>query len=236
MRIAICIDFDNLLDIHKQQGILDVVTNSLMKLPLAAVGERGVCDIRLYGGWYEGNVMTSLSQRISASIQNEFPAVIRIPSLAGNPSVLTATAELAMSLLEEPAHHLFNTYRKKGKPSNVRVSKPENVGCCEADCPLLLARKLLATGNCPNANCSITGDLVYRHEQKIVDTMLTCDFIHLAQQPYDYLLVISNDDDFLPPIRTALLRGKRVVRVHPRMSAHLPPINVAGSGLIEVGL
>lgn len=236
MRAAICIDYDNLLDIHKQQGILDVVTKSLMKLPLAASGVRGVCDIRLYGGWYEGNVMTTLSQKVSANIQSEFPSVIRLPSLAGNPCMLTATAELAMSLLEEPAHHLFNTYRRKGRPNNVRVSRPEDVGCCESDCPLSAARKLLATGKCPNTNCSTTGDLIYRHEQKIVDTMLTCDLIYLAQQPYDYLLVISNDDDFLPPIRTALLRGKRVVRVHPKMSMNLTPVNVAGSGLIEVGL
>lgn len=235
MKVAIYIDYDNLHDSHKTAGILDIVTRVLMKLPVPPHESRGICEVRLYGGWYEGEEMSQLSQKLSVKVQNDFPKLIRIPSSSGQPCIINTTVELALALLEEPAHHLFNTYRKKGKPRNVRVETPENIGCKNIGCALPAARKLLKTGNCPIDNCStIRTPLVYRHEQKIVDTMLTCDLIYIAQKQYDYLLLISEDDDFLPPIRTILLRGLKVIRVHPRLNPLRTSVSVAGIQLVEM--
>ncbi|NMX68136.1 NYN domain-containing protein [Pseudomonas sp. WS 5111] len=236
MKIAICIDYDNLSKLQKSAGITSVIFNALIKLPEITNSDFGTCEVRLYGGWFEGESLSNLSQDISASIQSEFPTLIKIPKNIGT-CKLNVTVELAYSLLEEPSHHLFNTYRRKGKPSNLRVEKQINIGCAVPTCPLPIARKLLEKGVCPSVGCTNKSkNIVYRHEQKLVDTMLTCDLIYLATHLYDYLIIISADDDFLPPIRTLLLRGVKVVRVHPRMSTDHTPITVGGKKLIEVGL
>ncbi len=43
--------------------------------------------------------------------------------------------------------------------------------------------------------------------QKMVDTMMTADAFHLADSPYNALLVLSDDDDLLPAAVTVSSRG-----------------------------
>ncbi len=198
---------------------------------------RDTCDVRIYGGWYEANLMSQLAQDVAVAIQSEFPAIIRLPTGTGQSATLTTFAELALSLMEEPSHQLFNTYRRKGKPANVRVQTPSTVGCPDPLCPLPQAKKLLKSGKCPVATCPVTAnDLVYRHEQKIVDTMLSCDLIYSTQLGYDRVLLVSGDDDFLPPIRTALLRGVPVTRLHPHPGNQRASFPIGGAPLLELDL
>jgi len=200
MEVALLIDYDNLSERHKSSGILDIATRVLMQLPKDISETRGKCSIRIYGGWYEEQNMTNLAQSLSVSIQSDFPAIIRVPTKQEESLALATTAELARAMVEEPSHHLFNTYRKKGRPANIRFLKPDEVGCTNTECSLLIAKKLLRTGKCPSNSCSVSrADLVYRNEQKIVDTMLACDLLYYAQLGYDHIMLVSGDDDFLPP-------------------------------------
>ncbi len=237
MEVALLIDYDNLSELHKSSGILDIATKVLMQLPKDISEIRGRCSIRIYGGWYEEQNMTNLAQSLSVSIQSDFPVIIRIPTKQNGSLALTTNAELARAMVEEPSHHLFNTYRKKGRPANIRFLKPEEVSCTNTECSLLIAKKLLRTGKCPSKNCSVSRtDLVYRNEQKIVDTMLACDLLYYAQLGCNHIMLVSGDDDFLPPLRTALLRGAKVYRVHPTPSNCRVPIHIAGTQLIELEL
>lgn len=233
MRVALFIDFDNLLPPHKTSGILDVVTRAMNQLKPPSGVERGACEVRVYGGWYEGAEMTQLAQDTSVALQENFPTIIRVPSGHGGACAFSVTAHLAVTLLEEPGVHLFhNTYRKKGKPANLRVQKPEDVGCTNPSCPLPMARKLLRTGKCPQERCVISSeDIVYRHEQKTVDTMLACDLVYATQLGFDRLLLVSGDDDFLPPLRTALIRGSHVARFHPKPNG---PRGVHKAGITQL--
>lgn len=79
-------------------------------------------------------------------------------------------------------------------------------------------------------------DLVYRHEQKIVDTMLACDMIYSPTQDYQHLILISDDDDFLPPLRTVLLRGIPVARFHPKPNSLRAALTIRGAQLTDVDL
>ena len=235
MKSAIFIDYDN-LGIHKTSGILDIVTKVLIQTPIDLPFARGTCDVRVYGGWYEGNIMSQLAQKVAVSIQRQFPAIIRVPRDGGTIPLLV-NAELAVSLLEEPAHHLFNTYRKKGRPNNIRVYSPGEVGCIDASCLLPFTRKLLKTGKCPISTCDCkSDDLIYRHEQKIVDTMLTCDLLYATRLDLDYVILISSDDDFLPPVRTCLLRGTPIVRFHPTANAQRATSPGIGARFFEMEL
>jgi uncharacterized LabA/DUF88 family protein len=235
MKIAICVDYDNLERAQKESGILQLITKILMGLP-DVTGNIADCEIRVYGGWYENQIMTPLAQKVTTNLQSEFPAIIRVNTADNSVCAIKASAQLALSLLEEPNHHLFGTYRRKNKPSNIRVETPENIGCAHQNCPLPYAKKLLQTGKCNTIGCSTVSDsLVYRHEQKIVDTMLTCDLLYLGQRGFDQILIVSSDDDFLPAIRSAILRGAKLIRVHPKASQNREEVRVAGSRLIEMG-
>jgi uncharacterized LabA/DUF88 family protein len=217
--------------------IIDVVTKALVQIPLDEVTPRVKCDVRVYGGWYEGNQITRLAQNVTVELQRDFPTVIRLLT-TGNAHIFVSTsAELAVALLQEPGHHLFNTYRRKGKPANVRVMTPTDAGCINPDCVLPLMKKLLSKGNCPKAGCGVTmGNLVYRHEQKIVDTMLTCDLIYASNGIADRVILVSGDDDFLPPIRTILLRGTPVVRFHSSENFQQASFPRGGAQLTEKAL
>jgi uncharacterized LabA/DUF88 family protein len=178
-----------------------------------------------------------MAQDLTVELHRDFPAIIRIPRGDGSNLGLKANAELAVSLLQEPGHHLFNTFRRKGKPSNVRVEKPAEVGCIDAACVLPQMKQLLSKGSCPKAGCSVTNcDLVYRHEQKIVDTMLTCDLIHAVDRVSGRVVLVSGDDDFLPPLRTVLLRGGAAVRCYPKKNMQRTVFPHGGAQLLEVDL
>lgn len=231
------IDYDNLLPPQKTTGILNVVTKALIQVPWDPSIARGSCDVRVYGGWYEGTQITRMAQDLTVELQRDFPAIIRVPHCSGGILALHATAELAVALLQEPAHHLFNTFRRKGKPSNVRVQKPGDAGCADAACMLPQMKQLLSNGRCPKAGCTVTScDLVYRHEQKIVDTMLTCDLIHAVDRVSGRVVLISGDDDFLPPLRTVSLRGGAAVRCYPKPSTQRATFPQGGVQLFEVDL
>jgi len=181
--------------------------------------------------------MTKHAQELAVAIDNEFPAIIRVPNPVGEIALVEAKAELAVSMMEEPSHHLFDTYRRKGKPWNLRVQQPAEVGCTDSACPLPVAKKLIKSGACPIPSCVVTADdLVYRNEQKIVDTMLACDMVYAPTQNYNQLILVSGDDDFLPPLRTLLLRGIPVARFHPKPNRIRTALAIRGTQLTDTDL
>lgn len=237
MKFIVFIDYDNLSHLQKETGILDIVTKALVQTPLDGVSTRTSCDVRIYGGWYEGTQITRLAEKVTIEIQEDFPKVIRLHAPSGDRIFISTNAELAVALLQEPGHHLFNTYRRKGKPTNVRVANPSIIGCMRSDCILPKVKSILSKGRCPIDGCSVAEDnLIYRHEQKIVDTMLSCDLVHAATGVSDRVILISGDDDFLPPLRAVLLSGVEAIRFHPKPSRHRVAFPQGGARLLEMEL
>lgn len=229
----IFIDYDNLTSIQKMAGLLDVVTKVLFQMSFGIDATRIECEVRVYGGWYEDVSITTLAQNVTIEIQNDFPNNIRLPNPGSAQIVAFIKAELAVALLEEPSHHLFNTYRRKGKPTNVRVMNPEDVGCEDDACIIMSLKKFIKKGKCPKLGCEVgQADLIYRHEQKIVDTMLTCDIIYAAKH-INHIILVSSDDDFLPPLRTVVLQGTNAVRFHTQPNSQRASYPPGGTTLFE---
>jgi hypothetical protein len=84
--------------------MLDVVTKVLVQVPWDHSITRGNCEVRVYGGWYEGNQITRMAQDLSVELQRDFPIIVRVP-LGNSNLALKTSAELAVSLLQEPGHH-----------------------------------------------------------------------------------------------------------------------------------
>lgn len=54
-------------------------------------------------------------------------------------------------------------------------------------------------------------------KQKMVDTMLVCDLLHLARtRENTLLLLVASDDDFVPALHTAEAWRARVIMLHDR--------------------
>lgn len=62
---------------------------------------------------------------------------------------------------------------------------------------------------CPDCKSSIKGSDV---RQKLVDTMLGCDFIRLSDQG-EHVAVVTSDDDLIPPLFQQAALGKPVFHV-----------------------
>ena len=50
---------------------------------------------------------------------------------------------------------------------------------------------------CPLCNSSVSG---YEKRQKMVDTMMCCDLLHLSSQENTTVAIVSSDDDLIPPL------------------------------------
>lgn len=233
----IFIDYDNLLNPKEGEEVLAVVRNVLLQLPRHLDFKSARCEVRVYGGWYEGMEFTSLAQKVSVKLQEDFPTIIHLPIKTGEAISVATSAELARSLLQDSEHHMFNTYRKKGIPSNIRVESAEKAGCKDADCFLHLAKKLIKTGKCPKPGCFDSNSVrVYRDEQKMVDTMLTCDLIYAAEKDVQCIVLVSGDDDFLPPLRRVTLNGVTAFRFHTRPNGKKANFPRSEGQLIEMEL
>jgi hypothetical protein len=183
-------------------GLLSLVTRCLLTTNIPTMMNTGRCEVRIYGGWYEGTTLTPLAQRIIAELAQDFPTVLTFRNQSGNFGKLYIAAELARSIEAEPSHHLFNTLRTKSTPRTIICEHPATKGCSDPACPLSCLPTLFNTGNCTKHGCSMQlEDLMYRREQKLVDTMLACDIIHAARLKCDFTMLVSSDDDLLPAIR-----------------------------------
>lgn len=234
---AIFIDYDNLEQAQKLSGVLTVVTNTLLRIPLSSVTKKAECEVRVYGGWYEGSAITRRGQDLVVELQKDFPKTLRLPLGHNIQSIVSIRAELAVSLLIEPNHHLFNTYRRKGRPANIGVESPASIGCSDPKCLLPQVKSFLKSGACPHVGCSnSSSNLIYRHEQKIVDTMLSCDLLQAGRRSETWVILVSGDDDFLPPLRTIGLQGTQAVRVHPKTGHNRSSFPLTGTALVELDL
>lgn len=235
--LTLFIDYDNLLDRHKKIGIPDIIRLILSKLPQIFHSNYVTCRVRLYSGWYEGTEFTRTAQDFSRIIQNEFPQILRLSDTSHGNIHIKTEVELATTLMQEPQQQIYNTIRKKGMPTNIRFLPHDEIGCADEDCVIKLIKKLLKKGRCPKKECSVVLDnVIYRYEQKTVDTLLTCDLIYSAHSLSRCVILVSSDDDFLPPLRTLMLLGKDIYRFHTKPNARRDKVICNNTQLNELEL
>jgi len=210
--MLILVDYDNVDSNITRLGIVHVVNRILSKIDSSEISSNRRVTIRLYGGWYEQNNFTRRAQNLSADISANFPGT---SILSDNSTSVIVNCEMAYSILADPTNHLFHTYRSRGVPSGLRVNHPSQCGCTNSSCPLVATYNFVRTKNCSTCNRIKLDDLLYRAEQKLVDTMLTSDLIFSANQPIN-VAIVSSDDDFWPGIKTSINYGKKVIQIHTR--------------------
>jgi hypothetical protein len=108
MKLAVFVDYDNLQEGHKVSGVLDVITKAFLRTPIVSKDVRGICDFRIYGGWYEGPTMTKLKM--------------------GN-SRMSVHSYTEDQLVEQPAIGLFAELDLAASPPNAGATCCDRVYC-----------------------------------------------------------------------------------------------------------
>ena len=218
-RVLVLIDYDNLAILDRRRGLayaIDRILNALGSQRVASVQR---VDCRLYGGWFDGASLSSLAQQIISDITGHFPSVVRVTDVAGSHALLVHV-ELASSLAFDPRNQITHTYRRRSIQRNLRCIGTPFPGCVDvANCSLSSIEPFMRLRTCTNARCGVTPhDVLYRGEQKLVDSMMLMDLIHFTQQGRSRVAVVSGDDDLWPGMRFALLQGAPLVHVVPRQA------------------
>ena len=223
--IHMLVDYDNIEELNRRRGLVDLVTTMLAKLPEDVTSDNAMISIRLYGGWYDRDRPTSLAQKLRSKIAQHFPAIIRLGQ--ANPRRVRTVVDLARSLLIRPDNDLFNTFRYRRGAPRLRSVRPPYDNCAAPNkCALSALDKLLKAPRCPTETCGVKlRDTFTQPYQKLVDTMLTADAIFLAHSLMaTKLVVVTNDDDLWPAICTAGNLGVEIHHLHPRRGRKTPDL------------
>lgn len=213
--MIVLVDYDNVPKLERNRGPVHIVTRIIDALGPTVAGETHL-RFRFYGGWFLGANLSQRAQVIKPVLQAHFPRPISLPYGVDGRQIVVRV-ELALALESAPGKYLTHTYRKRALPSNVRCAPPPYVGCRNSDaCLIGPTHALLRDAQCPEPGCPVdVAAVLSKPEQKLVDTMLTVDLLHLAGTTRGKFAVVSSDDDLWPGIQAALIYGASVTHVHP---------------------
>lgn len=210
------VDYDNIPRIERNRGLAQLahrIANVIGPAPFAAEPS---LRLRLYGGWFNKSNASRNAQALVAELGATFP-IQMVVSDATSSIKLPCRAEMAYSLACDPGVTVTHTYRPRSLPPALTCSAPPFTGCANPGaCPVVPLHDFFHSGQCSVVSCAVSPEVILtKPEQKLVDSMIIADLIHLTRASTEQLAVVSTDDDILPGIRLALLQGARLIHVHP---------------------
>lgn len=214
-------DYDNIDELSKARGIAHIVERVVLSVSGLGIAAQPRIDVRLYGGWFDGTRLSKTAQSIAVEIRAVNSMTLTIP-WAGQaaPVTVIANAHIAQSLVAADQVPLQHTFRRRPYKGRLSFQNSQRHQCKGSFCPLDIVDRFLTNQRCTEAGCTVKQESVlYRWEQKLVDTMLIADLIYWASRPqHPMLAVLSSDDDMWPGIRTAIAFGQPIIQLHTLQS------------------
>ncbi|MBS1517604.1 MAG: hypothetical protein JSS91_05920 [Bacteroidetes bacterium] len=208
----ILIDYYNLHHSHKKDGLKSLSNIILSNVDFDSPFFDKNIEIRLYGGWYDKNILSRHAQDLAVEINSSMPYSYKDSKTLKNSIV---NFELAYSLLSDKNKHLFYTYRMRGVYYGLKSKKATELNCFEPDCPVNIIHNLLSKNACQKCERKEMQSIFYRGEQKLVDSMLTADLIYLSLNK-EKLIIITSDDDIWPGVFTSLSIGGQILHIESK--------------------
>jgi hypothetical protein len=214
--VIILLDYDNVDSLERSHGLVNLITRILNVIGLTHLAGETHITVRLYGGWFLGSALSRSAQSLAPEIRGSFPCAITVSDKVSAITVIVKS-EFALTLMCDIGNALTHTYRLRGLPQNLTCAPSPYPGCASpASCSISTLYGFISTGQCPMHGCTVSREsLLTKPEQKLVDTMLTVDLVHLATTSKERIVVVSTDDDVWPGLRFALINGAYIVHVHP---------------------
>jgi hypothetical protein len=196
------IDYDNIekLDRIDNQSLENAIYSYIINKKLY---KRIV--LRFYGGWFY-------------YLKQSYAAMNLIPWIHSYPHIIGTTildGELVRSLSFEN-HDLPYTFRIRSKHLSIQIDQNK---ICRYDnsCDLFVLNKILKNKKCSDLKCRVSHDDIFlQSEQKLVDSMICIDLIHMSSLDKYDLYLLSSDDDIIPAIRYVSYIGKKVHIIHTK--------------------
>lgn len=172
-------------------------------------------SIRLYGGWYDEQGLSRDGTKLSQELGESFPLTL----FGGDGKIRYVRCEIASSLVDSRGD-LFHATLRHRHGLNPFIRDPHPARCIDqANCTISVVMKWSRNG-CPTPGCPVRSVEAFRcFQQKLVDTLICCDLLSLAiADPATSVFLISEDDDFVPALVLAGLRGAAIwhVRTKPK--------------------
>jgi hypothetical protein len=229
-------DYSNIDPVLKLRGLEATAHAIVSRIGPEYIDPSDPITIRMYGGWYQGDELSKLAQTLSAEIAGAFPMPVQVPPFD---ILIRVNVELARGLVVDPSRDLFHTYRLRGLPGGIAPYDPPFEGCCSPEaCPIAPLYDFFRDKRCPSGGCTVRPkQVLYRAEQKLADTMLVADLVHLASST-SRVVVVSSDDDIWPGIRTALSGGASIIHLQSKRGQSTPEFykRAVPSSYIEIHL
>lgn len=217
--MLLLIDYDNVDQSERRAGLDHVLRKAVSLVDRPGLNLSSV-RVRLYGGWYEGDMLTRLGQSLGAELRAVSP-VRYISPHTGHPVLIRG--ELAVSILAAPRTLVGNTFRKKGYPRNLRCEQRPWLSCIDnLNCPLGAVQRFVESDACDASGCAVRPeDVLHKQEQKVVDSMMVADLIDGAAAG-SVVGVVSRDDDVWPGLYMACRTAAEVIHVSTVKSLRVP--------------
>jgi len=211
--MTILIDYDNLGRL-KEMRLINIIEQILERSPVTSSNSQ-VSNCRLYGGWlYRGYKLTDLASKLSAQIRRDFPQVVQVLGQ----KIKINRPKLATSLICDEGNHFPNTFRTRSNLPPLRLESFPFAHCVDkGQCYLSGVHSFFRRKICGHDQCSVTpDDTFYRTEQKLVDSMIVTDLVHLSMFTKEPVVLVSGDDDMWPGIRYALINHVELIHFIPK--------------------
>jgi uncharacterized LabA/DUF88 family protein len=200
MRAVLLLDADNV-------PLEDVSLNTILVCWLAGQSPDGVGDatVRVYGGWWNGNVMSDARHKAALWMAEACPALLNIAQTYWRVRFEFADALISPALSNQGELPIRSTFVLRPAPPLTATQRPGQ-GCDESDCEVKAVRKwIYRRRGCTRNKCPKKfGDVWLRAEQKQVDTHLAVDLLLVAQgKQYDRIALATDDIDLLPALAAA---------------------------------
>lgn len=211
--MKVLVDYDNVPVAIRRVGVSYVVDRVRAKLAGFISAECNRLEFRLYGGWDQNSTLTAVAQRLTAEIGRTFPRIVGAEGCVTKR--LRVDVSLVHALEKAPNKLLRHTHRKTTFSKQLMCLRPTTVACRNTDCQIDQIAEFLNHQRCPEPGCAVTPVMLLSTlEQKLVDTAIVADLIHLSLSGHETITLVSSDDDLWPGIISSLLNGSRLIHVH----------------------
>jgi uncharacterized LabA/DUF88 family protein len=217
--IVILLDYANIVESPNgtQSSVCAIVDKLLDEVLDAKYSYRFL--VRLYGGWDELEIN---------EVQESREARSKISRLAENVLEILPTEtirykkmhlikiELARSLYVIPHLTLGGTYRQKQISYKLVLGKKDEICCDGARKQYDFLHALIKKRRC--LFCRAPVRYLSSSEQKLVDSLMCVDAMSIAKEEDTGLVVVSDDDDFIPVLISIASGGRGLIHVRKNWS------------------
>lgn len=211
--IVVIIDFDNFFgtDLNRiTSESLELSFSELVNFCEGKFRDFDSISIRLYGGWYNEMSLTKQASTLQQLLYNVcvFPKVQK-------GIIINGSIEMVSELHGIPGFKWGYTYKETNGIKRVRIDFDKVDECCSKNrdtCPKFILYNITSDKGkkCKVEGCSsVQKDIFKGIEQKMVDTLIACDILSLAdEETTKGLVVISDDQDHFPSLALAVEKQK----------------------------